>query len=422
MARKKSPSRGSNQLTLDAPADVNVPSRTLVEEVEAAFLEYSMSVIVSRAARRARRPEARAPAHPLGDARREPAARPPVREVRACGRRRDGELPPARRLRDLRRARAHGSAVLAHRAARRQARKLRFAGRSTGREPLHGVPAVVARDGAARRDRRGHRRPGAELRRIALPARGAAGPVPQPPRERRAGHRGGHGHQHPAAQPRRGVQRGAEADRQARRHPGRPDAHREGPRLPDRRVHHGRRRHQGRVPHGSGDRPRARPPRDRADPARRAGDRAHRGPVPDERRRDRGQARRAGRVGQDRRRPRHPQRVGAGQDAARDRAAHRRQPPDRAQQPVQAHGGAEHVPGEHGRARRRCAAHDQPPRGVAGVARSPGRRRDAALAVPPREGAGAAAHRRRVDQGARRDRRRGQGDPRVGRPARRATR
>jgi DNA gyrase subunit A len=48
--RKKPParrSRGSAQLTLDAPSEV--PSRTLVEEVEAAFLEYSMSVIVSRA-------------------------------------------------------------------------------------------------------------------------------------------------------------------------------------------------------------------------------------------------------------------------------------------------------------------------------------------------------------------------------------
>src|SRR5881392_2455170 len=45
--RKKPPARGSRQLTLDAPAEV--PSRTLVEEVESAFLEYSMSVIVSRA-------------------------------------------------------------------------------------------------------------------------------------------------------------------------------------------------------------------------------------------------------------------------------------------------------------------------------------------------------------------------------------
>jgi DNA gyrase subunit A len=49
MPRKKTPARGSNQLTLDAPPEVSTPSRTLVEEVEAAFLEYSMSVIVSRA-------------------------------------------------------------------------------------------------------------------------------------------------------------------------------------------------------------------------------------------------------------------------------------------------------------------------------------------------------------------------------------
>src|SRR6476469_1078185 len=47
MAPRKKPARASAQLTLDSPADV--PSRTLVEEVEAAFLEYSMSVIVQRA-------------------------------------------------------------------------------------------------------------------------------------------------------------------------------------------------------------------------------------------------------------------------------------------------------------------------------------------------------------------------------------
>jgi DNA gyrase subunit A len=44
MARRKT----TNQLTLDAAA-AEVPTRTLAEEVEAAFLEYSMSVIVARA-------------------------------------------------------------------------------------------------------------------------------------------------------------------------------------------------------------------------------------------------------------------------------------------------------------------------------------------------------------------------------------
>jgi DNA gyrase subunit A len=43
MARRKN---ASNQLTFDAP---DTPTRALTEEVEAAFLEYSMSVIVSRA-------------------------------------------------------------------------------------------------------------------------------------------------------------------------------------------------------------------------------------------------------------------------------------------------------------------------------------------------------------------------------------
>jgi DNA gyrase subunit A len=45
MARKKA----TNQLTLEDQPAADVPTRTLAEEVEAAFLEYSMSVIVSRA-------------------------------------------------------------------------------------------------------------------------------------------------------------------------------------------------------------------------------------------------------------------------------------------------------------------------------------------------------------------------------------
>src|SRR5438552_6274537 len=45
MARRKS----TNQLTLEPSTDADIPTRTLQEEVEGAFLEYSMSVIVSRA-------------------------------------------------------------------------------------------------------------------------------------------------------------------------------------------------------------------------------------------------------------------------------------------------------------------------------------------------------------------------------------
>jgi len=43
MARRKA----TNQMTLEAPSDI--PTRTLQEEVEGAFLEYAMSVIVQRA-------------------------------------------------------------------------------------------------------------------------------------------------------------------------------------------------------------------------------------------------------------------------------------------------------------------------------------------------------------------------------------
>ena len=194
----------------------------------------------------------------------------PFVKCRPRRRRRHGQLPPARRLRDLRRARAHGPVVLADRAAHRQARQLRVALRSARREPLHGVPPVAARDGVARRDRRGHRRLRPQLRLVARRAVRAARALPEPDRERFAGHRGRDGHQHPAAQSRRGVQRGAEADRQARRDAGRAHAHREGARLPDRRPDHGRRRHQGRVPHRPRNDPRARPARDRGRPARAA--------------------------------------------------------------------------------------------------------------------------------------------------------
>ena len=213
MARRKA----TNQMTLDVPplrhpdADAAGRGRGRVPRVR------DERHRAARAARRPRRAEAGATPHPLGDARREPASRSPVREVRARRRRGDGELPPARRHLDLRRARAHGSALLAHRAAHRQARQLRLALRSARGLPLHRVPAVAARDGAARRHRRRHRRLRTELRRFAQRARRAAGALPEPARERRAGHRGRYGHQHPAPQPRRGLQRGGEADRQARR-------------------------------------------------------------------------------------------------------------------------------------------------------------------------------------------------------------
>ncbi len=64
-------------------------------------------------ARRSRRPQTGAAPHPLLDVRDGPAPRPGAREVLAGRRRGDGQVPPARRHRDLRRPGADGAAVLA---------------------------------------------------------------------------------------------------------------------------------------------------------------------------------------------------------------------------------------------------------------------------------------------------------------------
>ena len=77
------------------------------------------------AARRARRPEARAPAHPLRHAR--AAARPGRRlpEVRQDRRRDDGQLPPARQPGDLRRACPPGAGLRGALSAGRRPGQLR---------------------------------------------------------------------------------------------------------------------------------------------------------------------------------------------------------------------------------------------------------------------------------------------------------
>ena len=65
-------------------------------------------------------------------------------------------------------------------------------------------------------------------------ARRAAGALPEPARQRLPGHRRGHGHQHPAPQPGRGHRRRHPRAREPRGHARRPHAVREGPGLPDR--------------------------------------------------------------------------------------------------------------------------------------------------------------------------------------------
>ena len=95
------------------------------------------------AARRARRAQAGASPDPVGHVRPRRPSRPQPHEVRPRHRRRDGQVPPARRRRDLRRARAHGAGLLAAPPADRRPRQLRLARLRSGREPLHRVPPVA---------------------------------------------------------------------------------------------------------------------------------------------------------------------------------------------------------------------------------------------------------------------------------------
>ena len=204
-----------SELTPEPLGAGRVETRELDQEVRTSFLDYAMSVIVQpRAPGRARRAQAGASPRALRDARGRAAAEPPDPQVRARRRRRDGQLPPARRLGDLRRARPTRAAVLAALSAHRRPGVLRLGRRrSPGRHALHRVPALAHRDRAAARHRRRHRRLPAELRRVAARAVGAAGALPEPARQRLVGHRRRHGDEHSAAQPRRGRRRDRRDDR-----------------------------------------------------------------------------------------------------------------------------------------------------------------------------------------------------------------
>ena len=182
-----------------------IEPRELEQEMRSSYLDYAMSVIVgARAARRARRPEARAPPRPLLDVVERQPPGPALREVREHRRLRDGQPSPARRLRDLRHARPPRAAVLAALPARRRPGQLRLdRRRPAGRHALHRGAARAARRGDAARARLGHGRLRPELRRVEARAARPAGALPEPARQRLGRDRGRHGDEHPAAPPRR---------------------------------------------------------------------------------------------------------------------------------------------------------------------------------------------------------------------------
>ena len=143
------------------------------------YLDYAMSVIVARAL-----PDARDGLKPVhrrilfGMQRGRLHAGPAVPQVGPRRRRRDGQVPSARRRRDLRRHGAHGAVVLDARAADRRAGQFRLGRRRyAGGDALHRGAAGPRRDRCCWTTSTGHRRFPAELRRdregaaASLPAR-----------------------------------------------------------------------------------------------------------------------------------------------------------------------------------------------------------------------------------------------------------
>ena len=193
---------------------------------------------VPRPAGRARRPQARAAAHPVHDVPR-PAAdlRRPAEEVRPHRRRRDGQVPPARRRGHLRGPGPHGPAVGDARARWSTGRGT--SARSTATRPR---PTATPRPSSTavaerllRRAAAEHGADAAQLRQRAARAGRPAGRVPEPAGQRLLRHRRRHGHQHPAAQPRRSPARLRPPDRQARGDHGPAHGEGQGAGLPARR-------------------------------------------------------------------------------------------------------------------------------------------------------------------------------------------
>ena len=178
---------------------------------------------VARPARRPRRLQAGPPPDPLRDGRDGPVGDQLVPQVRRDRRRGDGQVPPARRQRAVRRARPPRPGLLDALPARRRPGQLRLGRRRhRGRDALHRGAPDRDRRRDARRHRQGHRRLRRQLRRHAEAAVGPAGQAPEPARQRQLRHRGRDGDQHPAAPPRRDRRRDDRDDRRPGPHLGRP--------------------------------------------------------------------------------------------------------------------------------------------------------------------------------------------------------
>ena len=184
------------------------------------YLDYAMSVIVARAlpdVRDGLKPVHRRILYTMGEMGLQLDELLP--QVRRDRRRGDGQVPPARRRRALRRARPARPGLLDALPAGRRAGQLRLGRRRhRRRHALHrGAP-----DGDRRRDagrhRQGHGRLRGQLRRHPEAAVGPPGQAAEPAHQRLVRHRRRHGDQHPAAPPRRDRRRRVRLHRQPGRH------------------------------------------------------------------------------------------------------------------------------------------------------------------------------------------------------------
>ena len=175
----------------------------LGKEMQTSFLEYSMSVIVSRAlpdVRDGLKPVHRRILYAMNESGYTPN-KPHMKSARTVG---DviGKYHPHGDSRRVRHHGAPGPALQPAPAPHRRPRQLRLHRRRLRRcHALHRGASRQAGYGTSARPGQGNGRLPAQLRRVAAGAYGAAVALPEPAGQRLERHRCGHGHQHPAPQP-----------------------------------------------------------------------------------------------------------------------------------------------------------------------------------------------------------------------------
>ena len=389
------------------------------EEMRASYVDYAMSVNVSRAI-----PDVRDGLKPvqrriLYAMRSWADGRLRVQEERTRRRRGHGQVPPARRLARLRRAGPPGAGPFTMRYPLVDGQG-NFG--SVDNDPpaaMRYTEARLSRDRSRnpRRHRQEHGRLPAELRRHARAAEGPARAPAEPAAQRRFRHRRRPGDEHPAAQPRRDLRRHRAAHRQPRRDHGRADRHRQGPDFPTGGIIF--RYETVRKPATDGQGPTS----EQRDAIRRPTPTA-RGRIVirarvhvEEQAKGRTQiivtelpfqVNKAALVGaspswssakQDRRHQRPARRVRPPRHAHRDRAEPRRPGAAGAQRALQAHRHADGLRRQHAGAGRRQPRDDPPQEVARGLHRLPARGHPPPQRVRPREGARPRAHPRRPAQG-----------------------